>query len=255
MADLKFNSSFNVTPPPSPTAVWADIIGKPALRDTLSANRIYYVSPVGDDSNTGLTIDAPFLNLQKAIDTICSIDTSVYQVTIQLANGTYNINSEISLGSYVGKLAPIIQGNMVVPSNVLITRNTTGHVIVQNVVSSWIIQGIKISNTGAGASDGIRATAGSLSLSMIDFGPVTRFGMTVQGSASVNMPSTTINISGSMNMFLIVVSGYLNIASSTMNLTGTPAWGGSFVYASMGGELLIVEVLLLMVSQPDLNIQ
>ena len=64
-------------------------------RELLTANRTYYVRTDGSDGNTGLanTSGGAFLTIQKAIDTAAALDLSVYNVTIQLADGTYTIAS------------------------------------------------------------------------------------------------------------------------------------------------------------------
>ena len=63
-------------------------------KEVLTANRTYYVLTTGSDSNTGLanTSGGAFLTIQKAIDTVGSLDLSIYNVTIQVGAGTYTQN-------------------------------------------------------------------------------------------------------------------------------------------------------------------
>lgn len=61
-------------------------------KETLTANRTYYVRTDGSDSNNGLTNDAAgaFLTPQKAWDTIAdTVLLNGFTATIQLASGTY----------------------------------------------------------------------------------------------------------------------------------------------------------------------
>ncbi|MBP1737390.1 MAG: Parallel beta-helix repeat protein [Oscillospiraceae bacterium] len=51
---------------------------------TNTAASTYYVSPSGSDSNSGLTVSAPFKTIQKACDTVSPGDT------IDIMGGTYN---------------------------------------------------------------------------------------------------------------------------------------------------------------------
>ena len=96
-------------------------------RELLTANRTYYVRTDGSDSNNGLanTSGGAFLTIQKAIDTAAALDLSVYNVTIQLADGTYTITSSILGKNAVGSGEIWIVGNETTPANVVITASTT----------------------------------------------------------------------------------------------------------------------------------
>lgn len=73
-------------------------------RETLTANRTYYVRTDGSDSNDGRTNSAggAFLTIQKAINVARSIDHSIYQVTISVGAGAFaeNISIQDTLGSF-----------------------------------------------------------------------------------------------------------------------------------------------------------
>lgn len=93
-------------------------------RELLSANRTYYVSTTGNDSNTGLTVGAPFLTPQKAMDVVAnSIDNGGYDVTVQLADGVYA--NYIILKTFVGSGSVIFNGNAA--SNVNVTLAGSGN--------------------------------------------------------------------------------------------------------------------------------
>jgi hypothetical protein len=96
------------------------------LRERLSAARTYYVRTDGNDSNTGLVNDAAgaFLTLQAAVNAYQAIDCNGYDVTIQVADGTYNTGAKIT--SRIGTGSLYITGNVASPANCYINR-TTGY--------------------------------------------------------------------------------------------------------------------------------
>ena len=68
-----------------------------------------YVSTAGDDSNDGLTVGAPFLTIQKAIDDIKTyIVDSDASVTINVAGGDYVLTSPISINTTQGENITIL---------------------------------------------------------------------------------------------------------------------------------------------------
>jgi len=60
--------------------------------ERLNSNRTYYVRTDGNDNNDGLanTSSRAFKTIQRAIDAAYQINWNGYQVTIQVADGTYN---------------------------------------------------------------------------------------------------------------------------------------------------------------------
>lgn len=128
-------------------------------RDTLIANRTYYVDPTsGSDTNDGLSPGAgAFATIQKGIDTVASLDISTFDVTIQLADDTYLItdSNRVVCKPYVtgGGVAKIV-GNNSTPANVLLRAEagfTLTHDSEQGMFdvvggSCWEVSGIALSN-------------------------------------------------------------------------------------------------------------
>ncbi len=95
-------------------------------RERLVANRTYYVRTDGSDSNDGLSNSASgaFLTIQKAINVIAALDISTFNVTIQLADGTYSAGA--SVGSpWVGSGTVTLTGNSGTPANVVLDVSGT----------------------------------------------------------------------------------------------------------------------------------
>lgn len=95
------------------------------IRERLTANRNYWVSPTGSNSNSGLGPGAPFQTIQHAVNTVAGLDIGIFIVTIQLADGTYN-DPVVVTGGWVGSGTVQIQGNSVDPSLTVIHRLTSG---------------------------------------------------------------------------------------------------------------------------------
>jgi len=93
-----------------------------SVRTKLTANRTYYVRTDGNDSNTGLTNTSggAFLTVQAAINTVAALDLQIYNVTIQIADGTY-AGAMVVNGPWLGTGDVTIQGNNATPSNVVLS--------------------------------------------------------------------------------------------------------------------------------------
>ena len=94
-------------------------------REILTANRTYYVATTGNDSNNGLSSGSPFLTIQNAIDVVAALDLSIYDVTIQLAAGTYANSTGNRCKPCVGAGSVTIIGDETTPANVVVTSTTT----------------------------------------------------------------------------------------------------------------------------------
>src|SRR5947209_19614879 len=101
--------------------------GNLGVREQLAGNRTYYVRTDGADGNNGLANSSggAFLTIQKAIDTAAALDLSIYNVTIQVADGSYTGAVTVT-GPWVGSGTVFLQGNTTTPANVVITTSGAG---------------------------------------------------------------------------------------------------------------------------------
>ena len=143
-------------------------------RELLTSDRTYFVSPTGSDSNDGLTTGTPFLTIQKAINTIASLDwAGIYLPTIQLADGIYSYATNINLKSVVGTDKVIVRGNETTPSNVVveITESSTYAFVAINLNSTYSIENLKVifnqSTTGSLPSGAIRVASSYLEVNNV----------------------------------------------------------------------------------------
>ena len=214
---------------------WATT-GSGSGREILSTDRTYYVRTDGSNSNTGLanTSGGAFLTIQKACDTVCSIDMSTYQVTIQVADGTYT--TPVILRSYLGALPPLITGNTGTPANCIISTTSATCITCSSPGVYWTISGIKLTTTTSGNAiflgDGCK-----LEYASMDFGAVagTYSAHIYIDRCAVAVCTGNCNITGGAFAHLWPnYSGGAMISSRTLTITGTPAFSGAFLY-SRGG--------------------
>lgn len=197
------------------------------IREKLSADRTYYVRTDGSDSNTGLTNTSvgAFLTIQKAIDVVCgTLDTAIYTVTIQVADGTYTGANALKYFSGGGSV--IIQGNTGAMSNVII--NPTSETCFTNTSgrAGWELHYMKLTTTTSG--NGIYCGRGSImKFSNLDFGacPGSHQVMAEQGGKVQSQGNSTIS-GNAYSHFSATGTGseIRETGSYTCTLTGTPAF-------------------------------
>lgn len=194
-------------------------------REVLSGARTYYVRTDGSNSNSGLanTSGGAFLTIQKAIDVVAALDLSIYNVTIQVADGTYT-GGVIVNGPWIGSGDVTLQGNVSTPANVVISTTSAHCISVQNN-GRLKIGGMKLQTTTFGI--GLVATAGGRIdiVSPVNFGACATYHMNADGGGKI-LCSSNYTISGNTSVHAVAISfGYFYVAANTITLSGTPAFG------------------------------
>jgi len=207
-------------------------------RELLAADRTYYVLTTGSDSNTGLVNSSggAFLTIQKALDTVASIDLSIYNVTIQVGNGTYTGLNVLS-GPWVGSGKVTVLGDATTPSNAVIS--TAGI-------------GFALSNGARLSVSGLKGTTSSLQCFSVDtksvltiegnmeFGTCSSVHLLAQNNGLIRGGSafTGYTISGGAARHWQATSqGTVFFGGSTITITGTPAFSSQFALAQRLGYL------------------
>ena len=125
---------------------WESLAGGGGGRELLTANRTYYVRTDGSNSNDGLanTSGGAFLTIQKAVDVVSGmVDTGGYNVTIQVADGTYA--EAVVLKQFVGGGKVLIQGNTTTPGNVQIIPASASPCMLNGAPGcEWAIAGLRL---------------------------------------------------------------------------------------------------------------
>lgn len=209
---------------------WKVIAEGQKARERVTANRTYYVDvDTGSDSNTGLKVGQEFASIQKAVDVCASLDWGgIYTGTIDVGDST-SYTATTALKSHNAP-SITITGDTTTPANVLISTTSADCFSADTVTGKWIIEGVKMQTTTSGSC--ISAYNGSV----LEFKNCT-FGTTVtyhvlSWTASVSATGN-YNISGGANIhWASYYRGMILCSGRTLTITGTPAFGGAFAYAT-----------------------
>lgn len=219
-----------------------------AIREKLTANRGYFVRTDGSDSNTGLVNSAggAFLTIQKAIDVAAALDMSIFNVTINVAAGTYGA---ITLKSFLGAGTIILNGDNVTPTNCVI-GNTTGIIVTMgSVIGRYTIQGFHIKSTNSNAINvsgasilflaNCRYEAANIHISATTMAQVTKNVTTI---ASGNAGHST---TGAYNLHIYAETqafvrdaGHDNVTFRPLTIIGTPAQGQGYILTLQGATVI-----------------
>ena len=193
--------------------------GATGLRIQLTAARTYYVATTGNDSNTGLSAGAAFATLQKAVDEAHKLDCASFDVTIQLANGTYAAGATIAR-PLIGGGTLIIKGNETTPASVVLSSGLSfrngAQVRVAGmrfVIATDLIHALSVGN-------GVYLRTGKL-----EFGAVGANADHIFADSPCHIAiEEDYTISGGGRRHMNIGMGYVVGANRTITLTGTPAF-------------------------------
>ncbi|HXO70779.1 MAG TPA: DUF2793 domain-containing protein [Bradyrhizobium sp.] len=213
------------------------------VREQLAANRTYFVRTDGSDGNNGLANSSggAFLTLQKAIDTVAALDLSIYNATIQVADGSYTGTATVT-GPWVGSGSVTLQGNTTTPANVVITTAVAGAAALTVQSGGRLsVAGFKLVSSGTGATAGLKSSGSAISVTgAMDFGAANRQMQAALGGSITFGAGITYNISaGAVTHIFCSSSGNVVIGSCTITTTGTVAFSGAFVTSSFLGGVFI----------------
>lgn len=227
VADLGDADSIEYTREDGSKAPLQDIV-----REPLTASRTYYVRTDGNDANNGRTNTAggAWLTLQRAVNHIRdNLDLNGFNVTVQVANGTYTGGMAIAQ-PWVGKGTVFFIGNTTTPASCII--NTTGDCFYAEKGATFDVRGFKVlSATGRG----ITAFSGSfVSVGVMEFGAVGGAHVEVGTGGQVLLASDyTISGGGSSHLHA-GAEGQIFTGVIAVTVTGTPNFSAYFAGAAQG---------------------
>jgi len=224
---------------------WAVPPGGAGGREILTANRTYYVDATnGSDSNNGLASGSghAFATIQKAVDTVYALDLSIYNVIIQLADGTYSGSVAFKGGDFVGKGSVSLNGNATTPTNVVVSiPNSYGAFRVQDGVTVTISNLQIAPQAGSAAQNILIQNFATVSISGIDFAASGRAHIEALNFANVIFAGAwTISGDAPMHVTLDAASN-LTWSSQTVTATGgTRTFSTCFLnVANRSGALIV----------------
>ena len=205
-------------------------------REVLTANRTYYVDvTLGNDANSGLAAGAgnAWKTRQKAIDVIAALDLSIYNVVVNLADGTYTDSAVVS-GPWLGNGNVDFVGNTTNPQNVIINPASGG---------GFQVSGggfIRISGMELRAQFGIIAQRGSriYGMSALRFGAAANYQIYANGGQIIMFNNYSI-VGAAQVHVLADAGGSISATGLTINITGTPAYSVSYANAGAVGSSIL----------------
>lgn len=208
------------------------------IRERLTANRTYYVSPAGSDSNDGLTALTPFLTLQKAGNVVAGYDLNGKTVVIQAAAGSYTAGY-VAPRPFVGG-EPIFRGDTANPGNVIVS--VAGAPCFTSLNSAiYSVEGFKVATTSAG--DCLLAQGGGqINITgKMEFGACAAGHMHAKYGGQINV-SANYTISGNAiyHWWSETAGGSIQVIGRTITLSGTPAFT-AFANATIVSQVVPVS--------------
>ncbi len=201
------------------------------VRRVMPSDTTWYVDPIaGSDSNDGLSPGTgAFATIQKAVDTIMTIDAGGNTATIQLADGNYPLSQPVVINQAVlGASAFNITGNIANPDQVTISSPEAVFDMKQTAVT---VTGVTLSTSGTNESCFELWDNSFLYFGNLRFGTATRSHVYIINSTAVAIADYEI-IDGAKRHFQLDHQGSLRAYGYTVTLTGTPAFPIGFVAAS-----------------------
>ncbi len=196
----------------------------PTNRETLNADRTYFVRTDGNDANTGLVNNAggAFLTWQKAFDVIGSLDIGIFSVTAKQGN-----NGTLTGGlvkSAVGSGKIIIEGDTTTPSNCVMSSALD----VTNCSTDVEVRGLRFTGTFNGEAGSALTVVNNKSLAITgncEFANTAgRHIYVLSGTLFINS-SYSISGGGVAHYFAPIASKIINATPSlTITVLGSPAF-------------------------------
>jgi hypothetical protein len=208
-------------------------------RETLAADRTYYVRTDGSDSNDGLanTAGGAFLTIQKALDVILgTLDLGGFDAIIQVADGTYT-GQVVGTGPQTGAGSIIIRGNASNPENVIVSctalGSTNGAITAERYLA-LTVEDLELRTTTSGDCL-VARLSGVILFDNVRFGAAAGAHiLSFLGGLVWAQGDYAITGSAGIHWWAAGTGSEVRVQSRTITISGTPAFSSSFANASSG---------------------
>jgi hypothetical protein len=212
----------------------SDLIAATNTRVPLVNDLTLYVSPAGDDGNSGLTPTEALATPQAAWNLLATTyDLRGYTATIQLAAGTYTTGLLVT-ARVVGQTSVRgvrILGDTATPANVIL-EPSLGPAMEASTAGCFYVSGVKITSP---TSNGLFASmGGQIEFGNIVFGACSGSHITSLGRGIVSCAANYEIVDGATSHCSSQIGGLCYINSNTITLTGSPAFS-SFAAVAFDG--------------------
>jgi hypothetical protein len=172
--------------------------------------------------------------VQQALDLAAALDTSVYDVTIQLAKSYYD-TAGMLLKSAAGSGSITVIGDETTPSNVQVCISSGTNLFdATNQTMTFRLKGMQTIATGGGTKRVILSSRAYVTFKNLDIS--TGFSVQLRAADTGILEFTgNYTISGGASIHWQVVSGIIRGQGFTITLTGTPAFSTAFAQGLYAG--------------------
>jgi len=142
---------------------------------TLATGSPEYAVNTGNDANDGLSITAPFLNLQAAADAVSKLDFNSFYVQINMADSVYVSNCVITR-AYDGGGPLYIVGNETYIGNVHLNINNDNVIYIGTPLPGSLgIYGLKLSTATSGMGLSVHGLISAALIQNCEFGSIAQY--------------------------------------------------------------------------------
>lgn len=212
-----------------------------ATRKKLTAALTLYVRTDGNDANSGLanTATGAFMTIQRAINVATQeYDAGGWGITIQIADGTYSVSSQITLNPFWGTPTITIQGNTTTPASVVInftTSNSHGFYMSRAGGGVYYLRGFRLTGTTGTTNYAIASEAGFIHFDNIEFNTGWLVHLIALAGGKIYAIGNYAIIPATVGYHLYSASfGFVQVAGITLTLAANTAFT-QFAFASPVG--------------------